>query len=147
MKTTKKGFTLIELLVVIAIIGILSSVVLVSLNSSRAKARDAKRIADLGQLQTALALYLDDNGTYAPLLANLAPTYMSVIPTDPSAGAAYLYSLSDDADDYCLGATLEQAGSSNLDSDADCVVTITNDNWTADFTGTDDPYPVYDVRP
>ncbi len=59
-----KGFTLIELLVVIAIIGLLASIVLVSLNSARAKARDVRRVADLKQVQTALEMYYDTNGSY-----------------------------------------------------------------------------------
>lgn len=58
------GFTLIELLVVIAIISLLSSVVLASLNSARSKARDARRIADIRQIQTALELYYDSYGNY-----------------------------------------------------------------------------------
>ncbi|HEU0085496.1 MAG TPA: prepilin-type N-terminal cleavage/methylation domain-containing protein [Candidatus Paceibacterota bacterium] len=63
-KNNKKGFTLIELLVVVAIIGILSSVVLVSLNSARSKSRDAKRQSDIRQIQSALEMYYLDNGSY-----------------------------------------------------------------------------------
>lgn len=60
----KKGFTLIELLVVVAIIGMLSSVVLSSLNTARANARDVKRQQDLRQIQTALELYYNVNAAY-----------------------------------------------------------------------------------
>jgi prepilin-type N-terminal cleavage/methylation domain-containing protein len=54
MKKYTRGFTLIELLVVIAIIGILASVVLVSLNSARQKGKDARVISDVQQMRTAL---------------------------------------------------------------------------------------------
>ncbi|HEY0980040.1 MAG TPA: type II secretion system protein [Candidatus Paceibacterota bacterium] len=64
MNKQQKGFTLIELLVVIAVIGILASVVLASLNSARAKARDAKKMADMKSVSTALELYYDKYGTY-----------------------------------------------------------------------------------
>ena len=59
-----KGFTLIELLVVIAIISLLSSVVLASLNSVRAKGRDARRMSDLKQLAIALDFYYDKYNDY-----------------------------------------------------------------------------------
>jgi prepilin-type N-terminal cleavage/methylation domain-containing protein len=63
----QQGFTLIELLVVIAIIGLLASVVLLALNSARAKSRDAKRVADIRQIQSGLELYFNDCGSYPPL--------------------------------------------------------------------------------
>ena len=56
------GFTLIELLVVIAIIGLLAAIVLVSLNSTRSKARDARRVSDLRQIVTALNMLADSQG-------------------------------------------------------------------------------------
>lgn len=59
-----RGFTLIELLVVIAIISILSSVVLASLNGARARARDAKRMTELHQIQLALEHYHLEHQTY-----------------------------------------------------------------------------------
>jgi general secretion pathway protein G len=60
----KKGFTLIELLVVIAIIALLSTLAVVALGSAREKARDAKRLSDLKQIQTALELYYTDKSDY-----------------------------------------------------------------------------------
>ncbi len=60
----KRGFTLIELLVVIAIISLLSGIVMASLNSARSKARDARRLSDMRQIQTALELYYDTYGAY-----------------------------------------------------------------------------------
>ena len=62
--TRNKGFTLIELLVVIAIIGILASIIIVSLIGVRERARDARRKSDLRSLRTALELYYGKNKKY-----------------------------------------------------------------------------------
>lgn len=59
----KKGFTLIELLVVIAIIGILSSVVLASLNTARDKGADAAAKSNLNGARAQAELFYDGSGT------------------------------------------------------------------------------------
>jgi general secretion pathway protein G len=100
MKKTNKGFTLIELLVVIAIIGLLSTMAVVALNNARQKARDAKRVSDIKQIQTALELFYNDASSY-PTSANVAEgdpveylgtTYMAIVPSNPTPnGQAYTY--------------------------------------------------------
>lgn len=113
-----RGFTLIELLVVIAIIGILSSVVLASLASARAKARDATRMHDLRELQKVVELYHSKYKVYPttagawwggptcssygahPLsgatgwIPNVAPEFIEQLPQDPKTigtSGCYLY--------------------------------------------------------
>lgn len=82
-----RGFTLVELLVVIAIISVLATLLLLQLGVARAKSRDAKRIADVNQIRSALELFYDDNGSYLAtnVMTVLAPAYLVNIPLDPLA--------------------------------------------------------------
>ncbi len=62
--SSMRGFTLIELLVVIAIIGILSAVVLASLNTARQKGSDAAVKTDITTVRTQAAIYYSDKSNY-----------------------------------------------------------------------------------
>jgi len=92
LKLNKKGFTLIELLVVIAIIGILASIVLVSLNDARNKGYDTEIKSELQQVRNAMEMCYDNNGgtyTGCAVPAGLTPPTCS---TD--AGAVYSLTIS-----------------------------------------------------
>ncbi len=88
----KKGFTLLELLIVVAIIALLSSLGAVSVSSQRKKANDARRRADIHQLQVALEGYYVDHQKYPDqLIFNGQPltsadgqtVYLRSVPKDP----------------------------------------------------------------
>jgi len=137
----KKGFTLIELLVVIAIIGILATIVMVSLNTARAKARDARRISDVRQVQLALQMYYDSTGSYPAALSDLVPTYISAVPLDPDGASSYQYCVTSTYGYHLGTAAALEAANTALASDAD----VTSDACsTGTFTGADN---VYDVIP
>jgi len=157
----KRGFTLIELLVVIAIIGILSSVVLASLNSAREKSRDAKRISDVKNLQLALELYFDSNGEYPENLTDLSPTFIPSDPADPL-GGAYPYNAYDGAIDatdtndcagaetctiYHIGTSLEGTSNTVLSSDADIVGGTVDGDDGLGCDGTTTGRACYDLTP
>lgn len=133
------GFTLIELLVVIAIIGVLASIVLASLNGARKKSRDARRLADIKQIQLALELYFDGQGSKYPTATTGAGTcdatasayglevlatngYIPQVPRDPlSSTSCYRYATgAAPALMYHLGASLEETTNPAKDGDKDC---------------------------
>ncbi|MDR3519676.1 MAG: type II secretion system protein [Candidatus Pacebacteria bacterium] len=123
-KNTHRGFTLIELLVVVAIIGLLSTIVLSSVNAARLKANIARRLSDMREIQTALENYYDDYGVYPTtggasqsqcaswgsfaanaVIPGLVSTYMPTFPADPTMNATnstscYLYK--SNGTDYAL---------------------------------------------
>ena len=149
-KKNSKGFTLIELLVVIAIIGILSSVVLASLNSARKKARDGRRVSEIGQIKVALELSFDKNntyptGNYATAIATLKTDgHITQTPVDPLNTGVYVYTYCPiSATDYHLSAVLEENNATGpLASDADSAAQTCTTG--TDVAGAD---PTYDLRP
>lgn len=146
-----RGFTLIELLVVIAIIGILSSVVLASLSAARSKSRDARRVADLDQIRSALEIYYDASTTYPTFAGGNPQIWTSTTTTVtggigvlggsqiarvpiPQAGGSYYYCPlstgsttvgcdgATTAASFSLMADLERTDSTAVKSDADKII-------------------------
>ena len=114
----KKGFTLIELLVVIAIIAILSTLAIVGLSAARQKARDAKRLSDIRQVQSALEIYFNDKGRYPDAVPNSGTslistttngttTLMAKVPKNPTSSAYYTYTAINNGASYELAFTTE----------------------------------------
>lgn len=125
----RKGFTLIELLVVIAIIGILATIVLVSLNTARQKARDTRRVSDMRQVALGLEMYYDTNRKYPGVsgcsnanwdtMATAIASFMAATPDDPidTGNNVYMYGANSatNAQDYTLRAVLEGTVPTDVD--------------------------------
>jgi prepilin-type N-terminal cleavage/methylation domain-containing protein len=120
----KKGFTLVELLVVVSIVGLLSTLIVISLNDTKTKSHDARRLADINDFQKALELYSADFNVY-PVGTNLvlgsanvgclsasgftavcpggARVYMGIVPANPgSGGIDYNYTSPADGQTYTI---------------------------------------------
>ncbi len=124
-----KGFTMIEVVVAVAIIALLASVVILSIQEIKKKSRDAQRYSDMSNIELALRLYKDSNGEYPTTnneqrsvctngtdptarditgpngyIPNLAPTYLPVLPVDPSncndSGSVHGYFYRSNGTDY-----------------------------------------------
>jgi len=108
----KKGFTLIELLVVIAIIGILSSIVLVALRGARNKAKDARIIADMGQIRSVAEVVYDGETGYDALAAD--GDYTTLTADITSQGGSV--TLQQSGSDYCAYTALNGGGYYCVDS-------------------------------
>ncbi|MFH1451257.1 MAG: type II secretion system protein [bacterium] len=105
----RKGFTLIELLVVIAIIGILASIVLVSLSGARNRAHDARIQSDLNQVRTQAEVY---RGTQVPesYTGLAADTDIAALAADVTDQAGAAWTMVVAADAYCVYSQLASDG-------------------------------------
>lgn len=124
------GFTLFELLVSISIIGIMTALAVISYSSAQKKARDARRIEDMKNVQSAAEQYYSVDAFTYP--ANTAPASWKVgnqqileaFPTDPKetgwTGYTYLIGTT-----YCACAAVENKNSGNS----------TNNNCNVGATG------------
>lgn len=129
-----KGFTLIELLIVIAIIGVLSAVVMTSLNNARNKGNDAKTKAQLSGMRAAMELYYSTNGNYGTATNACDQAFNDAIV------APHVDNLPSGVTPKCVSTGTGYAVSANFLS-----VSGNNDNWCVDYKG--DSSAQNDIQP
>jgi prepilin-type N-terminal cleavage/methylation domain-containing protein len=160
-KTKHSAFTLIELLVVIAIIAILSTLSVVALGSARAKAREAKRLSDIRNIQTSLALYYNEYGVYPSAsipedtstifclseqgISTTCGTivYLAEIPTDPADGFNYSYTPTSSFSSYAVAFTLTSGSggyeAGNYIATPDAIIAVAGEEGTIYAVGDTGP--------
>jgi type II secretion system protein G len=129
------GFTLIELLVVIAIIGVLLSglIALIDPPAQLQKGKDAKRKADIANIQKGLEQYYDDHNKYPDNTTNYTiidtneiawgtnwPGYMDFVPKDQDGAKRYVYIQGQNGQAYSLYASLDRGSDAQLCSGGVC---------------------------
>jgi type IV pilus assembly protein PilA len=135
-----KGFTLIELLVVIGILAVLLAITLIAINPARQfqQANDTKRISDVNTILNAVHQYAADNKGVLPdassatpiptepngptaiastgvdLCADLVPTYIAALPSDPTTGSPQPGgNITNCSAPYDTGYTIQQSATDN----------------------------------
>lgn len=126
------GLTAIELIIVVGTLVFLALLFSFSLNASQDQIRDAKRVADVNTIQTAVEFYYNANGQYPivetepgnqwgnldDLLAEYLPE--GELPQPPTGGENYVYLNSGrEPQHFVVGAVLEQGSNKNLSNDSD----------------------------
>lgn len=127
----RSGFTLIEILVVVFIIALLASIVIINVNQSRLRARDARRLSDMENIRNALEFYYESNRAYPALcgdptgptmpagcyrysgtsptnwVPSITPQFLPVLPVDPKNTGYSIYIYGSNGKDFKMMALME----------------------------------------
>lgn len=107
--TSRAGYTIVELLVVVAILAVLMGIGMGSYGNAQKASRDARRRADLKQMQTAMEQYFSTNAaSYSNGCTNMAANFSGGIPTDPLSNAPIGCTVTGGGLGYCLFTDLEK---------------------------------------
>lgn len=148
----RAAFTLIELLIAIAIIGMMTILATIAFKSAQEQARDARRLADISQIQNALELYRRDEGHYPDNLAfgqalsgsSSSISYLQYVPLAPAvadghcseSGNAYSYTATANSQSYelnfCLGSPRNDLPAGVLTATPVGVKACEDNSWAPD---------------